>query len=186
MYLYIYHVYIGVYKFIMSILGPIHVIYYFDGHHKKNITLSTYFKDYNSHCSDSFTSIFWIKTFYGDGPHYSAYQGNRRHLDNLTCAKIMPDLLSKRKNIMLLNGTDPVNFDLNLLDNYKRAIQNQSHFFKSSIDTEYQKKCVPVKNLNTILKLFDCESSHIQIINLRPFKKEIVPIDDMHIDMLYE
>ena len=170
----------------MSILGPIHVIYYFDGQCKKNITLSTYFRDSTSYHPDCFASIFWIKTFYVNGPHYSAYHGNRRHLDNLTCTKIMPDLLPKRKNIMLLNGTNPVNFDLNLLDNYKRAVQNQSHFFKSSVDTEYQKKCIPVKNLNTILKLFDCESSHIQIINLRPFKKEIFSVDDIHIDMLYE
>ena len=174
-YLYMYRIYIYLYKLIMNIFGPIHIIYYFDGQRKKNITLSRYLVS-----NDNPNSIFWIKTFHTHDTHYLAYQGHLCHLNKLIRGKKISNLSYKRKNIMLLNGTDPVNFDLNLLDNYKRSIQNKSDVFGN------QRECMPVKDLNTILKLFGCESSAVQIINLRPFKKEIVPVDNVCIDMLYE
>lgn len=164
----IYCIYNILYRLVMSILGPCHMIWTFNGQNKKNITLSRYL-----YIDDP--QMYWIKTYHVDGVRYLAYEGN---LDDLTFDRdntLTPIPILKRKNIMLLNGTNPVNFDLNLLDNYIQS------------NLTFTDKCVPITNLTTILKLFDCDATDIQIIHMAPFKKEIIPIDhEMNINMLYE
>lgn len=183
-YLYIHYTYIILCNFILRCLGPVYNICHFDvdADVKKNITLSSYVSFFNK--ENSKKSIYWIKIYHLNGPYYLAYHGSRNHLNKLTCGKIIPELSSKRKNVMLMNKGKPVNFDLNLLDNYKRtAIQNQLCFIDKCDENSY----TMVTKLNTILKLFECDATDVQIINLMPFKKEIISIDDdCSIDILYK
>ena len=162
----IYCIYNILYRLMMSILGPCHMIWTFNGQNKKNITLSRYLYADDPH-------IYWIKTYHVGGIRYLAYEGN---LDDLTFdVDDIPESIPKRKNIMLLNGTNPVDFDLNLLDNYIWS------------NLTFTDKCIPITNLTTILKLFDVNATDVQIIHMVPFKKEIIPIDhEMNIDMLYD
>jgi hypothetical protein len=168
-YLYLYYVYSILYNLFLDTFGPIRIVYYYDKNEKTNITFSRHFW-----CN--LYGIFYIKTYSADGNYHLAYQGYLDHLENFG----NPDneiTYSKRKNLVLLNGNQIVNFDLNLLDNYRKTIHNQ----------KFPLECEPVKNVATILDLFDCDSTDVQIVNLRPFKKEIIPIDDkLTIDMLYE
>lgn len=179
-YLFLHHIYTIIYNLILRILGPIYIIYYFDGSIRKNITLSSYFTFFNNNLSNA---IYGIKIYNSNDVHYLAYYGKRNNLNRLISTNIIPELLSKRKNIILMNCGKPVEFDLNLLDNYKKSIENYHLFFKSDEKTI----CIPIRKLSTILKLFECDATDVQIISLLPFKKEIISIDDeCLIDILYK
>lgn len=183
-YLFLHHIYTIIYNLILRILGPIYIIYSFNRSIKKNITLSSYFMFFNNDLSNA---IYGIKIYNSNDVHYLAYYGKRNNLNRLICTNDIPELLSKRKNIILINHGKPVEFDLNLLDNYKKSIENYRLFFKSGEKNDNTNMCIPIRKLSTILKLFECNATDVQIISLLPFKKEIIPIDnECLIDILYK
>ncbi len=172
-YLYLYCLFMGFYSNILHVIGPFHFIYYCNGSDKINLTWRRYFR-YGM--NDYKRGVFYVKTINSVGTNHLAYHGNIRHFDYLKFKKSINKLF-KRKSIMFLKKENPINFDFNLLDNYKYTIDNT--IWKNN-------KYRPVTNLNTISKIFDLDATHIQIINLKPFQKKIVPITDTTIDMLYE
>ena len=161
LYLRLYFIYVFLYKFILNIFGPFYIVYSFDKGQKKNITFSRYF------FSDK-SAVTYVKTLHADRTDHLAYYGSASIFNKITNQKSTS--LPKRKKIMFLNGTNPVNFDLNQLDNYEYTYT----------------QCIPVTNLGIISKLFDIEASAVQIINLVPFKKEVIAIENANIHMLYE
>ncbi len=69
------------------------------------------------------------------------------------------------------NGT-PVSVDLQILDNYKI---NMIHFEDDS-----------VTNLAEITKILGLQCTHITIIEMYPFKKITMEIDNVDINYLYD
>src|SRR5579863_3911341 len=120
----IYCLYVLLYRYLMRMIGPIRLIYYFDGQTKHNIIWGPRYIHFDD-------GIYWIKTYDTDGIYYSAYQGNLSSANKLSFGEI-----PRRKNIMLLNENGPVDFDLNLLDNYIR--------------TEYSDECQSIRELSLI------------------------------------
>jgi hypothetical protein len=184
-YLFLHRIYTIIYNLILSKCSPLYIIYYLNGSVKKNITLSSYFTFFNN--TNLSNGVYEIKIYNYNNVYHLAYYGKRDNLKRLICTDNIPELLSKRKNIILMNHGQPVNFDLNLLDNYKKSIENQHLFFEPSEKNNELHICIPIRKLNIILKLFECNATDIQIISLLPFKKEIIPIDNKcSIDILYK
>jgi hypothetical protein len=165
-YLYMAHVYIYIYKTILNIFGPCYIIYLFDGQNKFNITFKRYFTSYDSN------SLFYIKIYDGTNIKHIAYQGDISKFTYIKFARPGRNLC-KRKNIMFLDYNKPINFDLNILDNYKQTI---------NLNPDY----AVITKLDHITKLLDLTVSDVQIINFDPFKKEVIPISNADINMLYE
>jgi hypothetical protein len=169
-YLRLYYFFAMLYHFFLNIFGPIRLVYYFDGERMTNITFwkSMWPKSHG---------VFYVKTYHSDETYHLAYKGHIDHLNNFSYDDNVLDLQSRRKNIVLLDGSKTLNFDLNFLDNYRRTIQSQS----------FHPDCEPVKDLQTVLKIFNCNATDIQIINLAPFRKQTISITEgMDINMLYE
>ena len=165
-YLYITHIYRQIYKIILNIFGPCYLIYLFDGQNKFNITFKRYFTSYDAN------SLFYIKIYDGINIKHIAYQGDISKFKYIKFDRSARNLY-KRKNIMFLDYNKPINFDLNILDNYKQTI---------NLNPDY----AVVTKLDTITKLLDLTVSDVQILKLDPFKKEVIPIHSADINMLYE
>jgi hypothetical protein len=80
-----------------------------------------------------------------------------------------------RKNFSLLDKNSTIiNVDLTKFDEY---FFNLSFLDKNKFEPEY--------NLNNICKVFGISAAFVQIIEIIPFKKTIIDIDNISIDTLY-
>ena len=160
------NIYLKCYKFYLTVrnillrrFGPIYILYHLNGK-ISNITLNYY------------TGIIPKKYSHGNyfcqvlndyGTNYISYSGYLNKIQ-LNCNPVP----IKRKNIMLLDGTKVINFDLNILDNYVSNMGDQS------------------LKLELIFAYFGVSCTSVQFVILVPFKKEIIPIDKLIISDLYE
>ena len=165
-YLRIYNYYSLLWKLLFSWLGRFVFLYHINDKKMTNITFNYYFR-YNL---DKFKNgTFYAKIYNSYGTDHIAFNGEIDHVHSI---KIQPAIIQpKRKKVILLNGENPISVDLQILDNYKH---NMLHFEKSS-----------VTNLADITKMLGLECTHITIIEIRPFKKITMEIDNVDINHLY-
>jgi hypothetical protein len=165
MFLKFYYYYNVVWEYIFSWLGELMFIFYID--HDDNIKNITWNYYLNCNMSSFDHGVYYLKIYNTDGTNHLAFSGNISDIEkknNLIITK------PKRKHIILLNNSEPINVDLKILDNYKLS----SEPFPN-----------PIKNMDKVLKLLGIKCSQIVIININPFFKTILNIEDITIDELY-
>lgn len=173
-YLYVYYFYELLWDAILYLFGSISIIYEFDGETKKNIT----WHFWGSNPTDK---TYFIKKIYRSGTYYLAYTGDKQCLSNLTrCDNEIVYNPLKRKNIILLNNDNVIAFDLNVLDNYKRGIDTFPQYINKKNNFD------PITDLATVLKLFNCNITHVKFMQLIPLKINVVNANKVTIDMLYQ
>lgn len=147
--------------------GPIYLIYYLENSRMKNITLNYYsgigLNKYNS-------GHYFCKVIDSNRTNHLIHSGE---ITDITIKTNNNEIeYPKRKNIMLLHNNEPVQCDLDVLDNYVHNMR--LHNKKHSLQTK---------------DIFNClglNCTEIQFTTLRPrFTKEIHPIDKISIDDLH-
>lgn len=165
-YLFLYGWYLRIWETLISIIGPLHIVYYFDGNKFTNITFSYYLR--------------WISSRYHSGSYFCKFLLKNRVDQFVYTGKISdvrsilaPDILpkSKRPNIMLYQDSKPQEVNLNVLDNY---VSNM----------HYHKQKFTVKN-SLVLSRLGLNCTHVQTTVLRPFSKITKPIDEVRLEELY-
>lgn len=160
------NVYLKSYKFYLTVrnillkrLGPIYILYHLDGK-ISNITLNYYTgiipAKYNQ-------GNYFCRIINEYGTNYISYSGNLNKMQ-LECSSVP----IRRKNIMLLNESKVINFDLNILDNYVSNMRDKS------------------LKLELIFACFGVNCTCVQFVTLNPFKKEIIPINELVVSDLYK
>ena len=147
--------------------GPLIFVYYVDNKNKFiNITIRCFF----GICLHKYYSgNYYCRIYDADKTNHLTHKG---YLKDLFELQIPHKIISvKRKNIILLYNNEVINTDLNILDNYvKTMIKLKKDFF----------------DIKLILKCFGIKCSHIQFLSFQPFKKEILPINDVNVLDLYD
>jgi hypothetical protein len=164
-YLYLYKLYIILRKLLFRIIGCVYIIYHIDDK-ITNITLN-YYSGYG--INKYHTGNYYLKIIGSDKVDHFAHSGNLTDINKISLPKSSVSL--KRKNIMLLDNNTPINFDLNKIDNY---MHNMHHLKDSKL-----------LEMKWILNCFNIKCTHIQFTTLFPFNKEIYPIDNTNVDILY-
>lgn len=165
-YLSFYKYYNLLWKIFFSWVGNLFFIYFVHNNEVKNITMNYYFK-YNL---DKFAEgIYYTKIYNSDGTNHVIFKGV---VNDINAIKIEENDKNppKRKNIILVNDDEPLNVNLEILDNYKTNMK----YVKNS-----------VTNLNEILKFIGINCTHVIIIDFIPFKKTTISINDIDINSLY-
>lgn len=165
-YFFFYYFYLYFWNLLLKYLGPITILYYLDKDKIKNITLNYYL---NYHVDSFRKGTYYAKIYSSYGIQHLAFHGE---ISDANKIKIEPgDLCFKRKQVILINHGSPLNVDLNILDNYKINMKQ----FKN-----------PVKNLGLILKMMGLPCSHVTIIQMVPFGKKTMEVQEVDIDYLYQ
>ena len=166
-YLNIYRYYDLLWKFIFSYIGNIFLIYYINDDDIKNITMNYYFgwnlKKFKS-------GTYYLKIFDANGTNHIAFIGNIELIHKIKITESFENP-PKRKRVILLNENNPININLEVLDNYKT---NTKHLQSSSIS-----------NLKEITKILGLKCSHVTIIETRPFNKITMDVESVDINYLY-
>jgi len=166
LYMYFYGWYQRLWEMLIDTVGPLYIIYHFDGNKFVNITFGYYLNWWLS--SRYHTGSYFCKKLLRDRTNHFTFTGKLDIIRTLTT----PDIPSvKRHNIMLYLDSKPREVNLNILDNYVTTMKhlNHSHTIRNSL----------------ILKQLGLECSHVQITMLRPFSKVMKGINDMKLEELY-
>jgi len=157
---------------VLGTMGPIKLVYHFDNYQITNITLyyltGIFMKQYSS-------GTYHVKLI---GPNQTDHIIFDGHIDDVKKCHVIPEKndrsnSSKRKNVVLMKDDNTLNANLHMLDNYKNNMD------------QFDIACTT--NLRTLLiLLFGLECSHISIMQMMPFKKQIHDVDKVTIDMIYE
>ena len=164
-----YYYYNLIWEYIFGWLGEFMFIFYVSDDHNnlKNITWN-YYLGFNL---DEYTSgTYYLKIYNSTGTNHIAFNGNLADIHKKNMYQY-PEKLPKRKNIILLDGDISVNIDLKILDNYKISTLPYDN---------------SITNLGQILKLLDINCTHITIIQMRPFLKVVMDVEDVNINDLYQ
>ena len=162
----IYYYYSLFWRIFFSYIGSFIFIYHIKEKKMRNITFNYYFK----YGLDKFKNgTFYAKIYNAEGTSHIAFNGEIDHIHKIN---IQPDITRpKRKKIILLNNENPLNVDLQILDSYKI---NMKHLGDSCIT-----------NLAEITKMLNLECTHVTIIEMFPFKKITMEIDNVDINYMY-
>ncbi|AYV85738.1 MAG: hypothetical protein Satyrvirus35_4 [Satyrvirus sp.] len=163
----IYQLYCTIWKLIFKKFSRVILVYYFDGNNLKNITMNYYF---GIGLSKFRTGVFYLKIFDENGVNHIAFEEKITNIKNI----VLYDPLKnppRRKNITFLNDETSLEVDLCALDNYKMNIE------KLIVE--------PICDLKKILKFLGHDCTHVKIIEMRPFSKTLVDINEIHINQLY-
>lgn len=151
---------------LFNYLESIVFIYYLNDNKVKNITLNYYLK-YNLDEFDKGT--YYTKIYNKHGTHHIAFDGKITHINKI---KLEPnEYHPKRKQLFLSDNGNPINIDLDILDNYK-------------INMKQFNNCV--KNLGLILIMMGIKCSHVTIIQMIPFNRITLPVNEVEIEHLYQ
>lgn len=159
LFLKIFNLYSYFYYLFMSYVSPLYII--FDINNNKNITLKYYLNLYKKD-----NGSYFIKKYDITGVNYYAFTGN---LNEITYS--LENIRINRKNIILYNKNEPIQINLELLDNYYKNSKN----FKN-----------PIIKLDVILYLLNIKCTHISFIQYNPFIKEIHQVNELFINNLYQ
>lgn len=167
----IYRYYVLCWQLFFYYIKNIVFVYYINDGKIKNITLNYYLK-YN--INDYKKGTYYVKIYSLDNMNHIAFKGDIDHINKITINKIttLADVkIPKRKKIILLNNEKPININLQILDNYK-------------INMEYFKDA-SISNLAQIINILGLKCTHITIIELYPFQKTTIEIENVDIKFLY-
>lgn len=151
------------------------IIYFCEDKSLKNITLN-YYTGFN--LSKYSTGTYFIKYFDVNGTNYTAFNGTLNDIlkisqfnNPLTNLLANPKNIPQRKKILLKCGENPIQFNLQILDNYKL---NMTLFGKNSIG-----------NLSKIMTFLGIKCTGATIINIFPPSKKDLKIENTNISDLY-
>jgi hypothetical protein len=175
-YLYLFQAYALVRKFLFRLIGSIYLVYKFDDDIFTNITIFYYLTILLNMIGFKTNpeGLFYAKIIYDSEMYELIYQG-----DLLSINKNLFSVLStptedkpKRKNIMLMNSNkEVISCDLNRFDQYYQNTKKTN--------------LMCVTNLVTIKKAFGLEYEYVQIMQMMPFKKELIEASKTDITQLY-
>jgi hypothetical protein len=165
-YLYLHQVYSVVWQFIFNTFGPIYFVYYLHNDQIKNITLNYYFK---LGLKKYINGHYYCKIFNSDKTNHLIHHGDVNEISKIDLS--IEPVSIRRKNILLLNDKNPVQCDLDVLDNYVINMKklNKSHTLKPKV----------------VMKCLGLDCTDVQFITVRPFKKEVISIDQIDLDDLH-
>lgn len=165
-YLKVYQWYTFIWHKIFTWIGKVMLIYHIDGDKMKNITWNYYLK----YGMEKFKNgMFYAKIYDIRGLNHIAFNGDISHVHRIKADSL--ENPPKRKNVILLDNDIPIDIDLDVLDKYRT---NMLHFEDQGI-----------ANLGKILTLIGLKCTHVIIIQMFPFNKKTMKIDEVDIDHLY-
>jgi len=169
-YLHLIQFYYLVRKLCINFIGPIKILYYIDGQKIINITWNYYS---GHHLINYDFGNYFCKILQNDHTDYITHYGKLFDLHKYIVPNISPNYpMPKRKNIILLDCGAVIHFDLNILDNY---VRNMSQLGK-----------IDDLGIYWFLKCLGINCTHIQIFHMKPFKKEVLPLEQLVINNIYE
>lgn len=163
----IYTIYCTLRKYFFNFSGEIYFVYFLDGGYKKNLTIHNLLGIVPE---KYIMGNYFVKIIHNDGIKYFSYYGKLSELYDFGNKLGEKTINIVRKNITLTNGNDIVKTDLSILDNYLQNVL--------CIGQEPDK-------IQNILDHLNIKCTHLQIIQLRPFKKTVHHISEVHIFDLY-
>jgi hypothetical protein len=165
-YLTIYKTYICAWNWFLTKFGDQMLIYYIHDGGKKNITIN-YISGWGLHGFKSGT--YYIKHYTLNGENHVAFHGEIDHIEHIKQSS--NDQAIKRKQCVLLADNETIDFDLHLLDNYRKNMQ-------------YYDRCIT--NLAEILNILGQASTHVAIIEKHsPLVRKKFSTHEINIDHLY-
>ncbi|XWV26514.1 hypothetical protein QJ857_gp0553 [Tupanvirus soda lake] len=168
-YLIMYQYYSMIWKILFSWIGNFVFIYHVNNKKVRNITLN-YYLGYKLHKFQ--TGKYYAKIYNSDGTNHIAFDGHINQIHKIKTHKHKSiDNPPKRKKILLLNNDQPLNINLEILDNYKI---NMEHFGDSSIT-----------NLAEILDIFGLQCTDVTIMEFSPFRRIKKKITEVDVNELY-
>lgn len=166
LYLFLYMCYLRVWETLISLTGPIHVIYYYNGSKFTNITLGYYIRFLTA---KHYNGSYFCKLLLKDRVDQFVYTGKLNDIRSLKHPEVLP--VVKRLNTMLYHNFKPIEVNLNILDNYV-----------SNMRYHKQKHVLPN---DLVLSKLGLVCTDIQTTTLRPFKKINKSVNDVILDELY-
>nr|WBF70887.1 hypothetical protein [Megavirus caiporensis] len=152
-----------------SIVPKICFIYFIDGLKKYNITFN-YYSGIN--LSKFKNGIYYIKRYDITGINHFAFRGDISEIsDYVPAIELLEYDQPKRKNVIFMNNNIPCDKDLAIIDNYK-------------MNADYYPD-VSISNLHQITKMLDIPCTHINIITLKPFRNQTIPIEMVKLNDIY-
>lgn len=139
-------------------------VYYVKGNKNMNITWHYLFRYGVQNYKNG---VFYVKSYNNDGYDHVMFQGE---INNVELIKKRITTIPKRRQINLLKNGVSVNYNLEIIDNYKKNIDK--------FDTG-------IKNLEEIFKILNVDCNEISIVEFKPFKKCIYKSQDIDIEHLY-
>jgi len=171
LFLKLYSYYEKIYQLIFNWINNITIIYHISESKIKNITLN-YYTGINLIPYSKGT--FYTKTYHKYGSDHIAFNGNLNNITKLhrSISTNNLDNNPKRKYIItLLNNDKPINFNLQILDNYMKNVI----FYGNNA----------IINLNDIFKYLGVECTHLNLTNINPFFRKTINIDKINLNELY-
>lgn len=157
--------YMDLWHWFFSKINKLMIIYETDT--RKNITLN-YYLNYNLVKYQN--STFFVTVYNQHNTNYFTFTGDITDIDEISDQVV--DTIPSRKNIILMNKDQPINFDLQILDNYHSNTKNL--------------KSKSITNLKKITELMDLQCTHVKFIEKKPFKINVSDVNDLEINHLYE
>lgn len=166
-YLRIYQYYNLLWKIFFSCVNNVKLVYLIDNNKPKNISIN-YYSGLKMDGKQS--GNFYLKIYNSYGTNHIAFDGD---IESVSKVRIIESLENppKRKNVILSNNDNPLDINLEILDNY---ISNIKYFPNQSI-----------VNLGSVLKILGFECTHVTIIETKPFNKTKVNVNDIDINYIY-
>ena len=166
----IYSWYIAFRKQFLNLFGPIKIIYAYNTKNKNYYNINIlYWLNYIELLHTDSTIYHMI--IYQKDSTYHLLHSDHRIFQNFNFDYKNLDKRIKRKNIMLLDSKkDVIQYDLNFLDNYYLMTKRYD--------------CIT--DLQTIFDIFRIKCAYVQIMSFKPIKKEIIPINNTTLDLLYD
>jgi hypothetical protein len=176
LYLYLFQAYTLIRKFLFGLMGPIYLVYKFNGNTFTNITIFYYWTILLNMIGfkTNPSGLFYTKIIYDSETYEIIYQGDLLSINKNLFLKLSnpTEDKPKRKNIMLMNSTkEVIPCDLNRFDQY--------HLNTTKTDL------ICITNLVMIGKAFGLEYEYVQIMQMMPFKKEFLEVSKTDITQLY-
>lgn len=156
-------------EYIFDKIGNIYLVYYItdkNTSHKKNISFNFY-TGYNLNQYKNGT--YYVKNINKYGTNHIIFKGDVAEINKIKNIELNIDT-PRRKNIILQKDNEPININLEILDNYK---QNMI----ISIN--------PVVNLGEILRILDIPCATITIIKHFPFSRQTIDVSNVNINDIY-
>jgi hypothetical protein len=161
----VYYYYANISAKLFNTLGQIMIVYYVKNNEMVNIT----WRYYIGIGMNSFQQgKYYFKTYNDYGVSHAIYSGYLTDIVKIA-GKITKSSEKQRKNVMLLRNEYPVDIDLCLLDNY---ISNMD--------------ACSITKLSEILDILNIKCTHVVFIEMMPFEKVIVDVNDIEIWNLYD
>lgn len=160
----------GYYQYFWELLfyyvGRILFVYYIEKDKIKNITINYY----TGFGMQKYTKgTYYIRFFDKSGTNHVAYDGCHSHISKFEPTNFLENL-PKRKSVVLLDNDKPVIVNLEVLDKYRSNMIN----FETS-----------VKNLGKILELLGIQCTHVAVIEMMPYTRNVHHVNDIDIDYIY-